>query len=73
MQASLPNTDGHIRAGMSFSVTLAFRVRTLPTVDPLSIQWSSDGAYVWKLIDGKVQKAMVEIIQRNTDGVLVKG
>jgi RND family efflux transporter MFP subunit len=73
VQASLPNPDGKIRAGMSFSVTMAFPGETFPTVDPLSIQWSSDGAYVWRYVDGKVQKAMVDIVQRNTDGVLVKG
>ncbi|HWA18090.1 MAG TPA: efflux RND transporter periplasmic adaptor subunit, partial [Devosia sp.] len=73
VQASLPNPDGKIRAGMSFSVTMGFPGETFPTVDPLSIQWSSEGAYVWRYVDGKVQKAMVDIVQRNTDGVLVKG
>ncbi|MEQ1769364.1 MAG: efflux RND transporter periplasmic adaptor subunit [Devosia sp.] len=73
VQASLPNPDGAIRAGMSFSVAMEFPGETFAAVDPLSIQWSSDGAYVWKFVDGKVAKAMVEIVQRNTDGVLVKG
>jgi RND family efflux transporter MFP subunit len=73
VQASLPNPDGKIRAGMSFSVTMEFPGETFAAVDPLSIQWSSDGAYVWKYVDGKVQRAMVDIVQRNTDGVLVKG
>jgi RND family efflux transporter MFP subunit len=73
VQATLPNSDGRIRPGMSFSVTLSFPGETFPAVDPLSLQWSSDGAYVWKMVDGKVHKAMVDIIQRNTDGVLVKG
>jgi RND family efflux transporter MFP subunit len=73
VQASLPNPDGMIRAGMSFSVTMSFPGESFPAVDPLSIQWSSDGAYVWKYVDGKVQKAMVDIVQRNTDGVLVRG
>jgi hypothetical protein len=34
--------------------------------------WSSDGAYVWKYADGKVAKVPIQIIQRNSDGVLVK-
>ncbi len=73
VQARIPNPDGAIRAGMSFSVTLAFPGETFASVDPLSIQWSSDGAYVWKVVDGKARKAMVSIIQRNSAGVLVTG
>ena len=73
VQATLPNPDGKIRPGMSFSVDMAFPGETFPAVDPLSIQWSNAGAYVWKIIDGKVQKGMVEIVQRNSDGVLVHG
>ena len=73
MQATLPNADGTIKSGMSFSVDMAFTGETFPNVDPLSIQWSNKGAYVWKVVDGKVVKGMVEIVQRNSDGVLVKG
>lgn len=73
VQAALPNADGTIRPGMSFSVAMAFPGQTFPAVDPLSIQWSNQGAYVWKIVDGTVHKGMVEIVQRNSDGVLVKG
>jgi RND family efflux transporter MFP subunit len=73
VQATLPNADGTIRPGMSFSVSMSFAGQTFPAVDPLAIQWSNEGAYVWKIVDGKVQKGMVEIVQRNSDGVLVSG
>jgi RND family efflux transporter MFP subunit len=73
VQATLPNEAGTIRPGMSFSVSMTFAGQTFPAVDPLSIQWSNEGAYVWKVVDGKVQKGMVEIVQRNSDGVLVSG
>ncbi len=73
VQATLPNPDGSIRPGMSFTVDMAFTGETFPSVDPLSIQWSNDGAYVWKIADAKAHKTMVEIVQRNSDGVLVKG
>jgi RND family efflux transporter MFP subunit len=73
VQATLPNEDGTIRPGMSFSVSMAFAGQTFPAVDPLSIQWSNEGAYVWKVTEGKVDRAMVEIVQRNSDGVLVEG
>lgn len=73
IQATLPNPDNIVRAGMSFSVDMSFPGETFTSVDPLSIQWSNTGAYVWKVVDGKAAKAMVDIIQRNSDGVLVKG
>ena len=73
VQAEIPNASGKLRPGMSFSVRLAFPGEQFPAVDPLSIQWSSDGAYVWKYADGKVERVLVEVIQRNSDGVLVQG
>jgi RND family efflux transporter MFP subunit len=73
VQATLPNPDGTIRPGMSFSVEMGFPGETFPVVDPLSIQWSNAGAYVWKIVDGKAERGMVEIVQRNSDGVLVHG
>lgn len=73
VQATLPNPDGVIRPGMSFSVDMTFPGQTFTSVDPLSIQWSNNGAYVWKVVDNKATKGMVSIIQRNSDGVLVDG
>ena len=73
VQATLPNPDALIKSGMSFSVDMTFPGETFPAVDPLSIQWSNSGAYVWKVVDNKAVKGMVEIVQRNSDGVLVKG
>lgn len=73
VQATLPNEAGTIRPGMSFSVNMTFAGQTFATVDPLSIQWANEGAYVWKVTDGTVDRAMVEIVQRNSDGVLVEG
>jgi RND family efflux transporter MFP subunit len=73
VQATLPNPDAVIKSGMSFSVDMTFPGETFAAVDPLSIQWSNSGAYVWKVVDNKAVKGMVEIVQRNSDGVLVKG
>lgn len=73
VQAKLPNPDGRIRPGMSFEVTMSFPGETFPAVNPLSIQWSADGAYVWQFADGKVTRALVQIVERNSGGVLVTG
>ena len=73
VQARIPNDDGRLRPGMSFSVSMTFPGEQFPSVDPLAIQWSAEGAYLWKYADGKVDRVPVAIIQRNSDGVLVKG
>jgi RND family efflux transporter MFP subunit len=72
VQAEIPNDDGTLRAGMSLTVSLRFPGEQFPTVNPLAILWSADGSYVWQYVDGKAQKTMAEIIQRNSDGVLVR-
>jgi len=72
VRASIPNEDGLMRAGMSFSVALDFPGEEYPTVNPLAILWSADGSFVWKYEDGKATKVMAEIVQRNSDGVLVR-
>ncbi|HTJ57104.1 MAG TPA: efflux RND transporter periplasmic adaptor subunit [Devosiaceae bacterium] len=74
VEAKIPNAAGQIKPGMSFSMSMKFPGDTYPSVDPLAVQWDSDGAYVWLLTpDSKVVKQKVQIIQRNSDGVLVKG
>lgn len=73
VEARIPNTENRMRAGMSFAVSMAFEGESFASVDPLAIQWSGEGAYVWAFSEGTVRKAMVRIIQRNSDGVLVEG
>lgn len=73
IRAVLDNGEDLLRPGMSFKVSLRFPGEVYPAVDPLAIQWSSDGAYVWKTVDDKSQKVPVHIIQRNSDYVLVTG
>lgn len=72
VQAEIPNPDGRLRAGMSFTVALAFPGEQYPAVNPLAILWSAQGSYVWKYQDGKATRVMAEIVQRNSDGVLVR-
>ncbi|WP_323013339.1 efflux RND transporter periplasmic adaptor subunit [Devosia sp.] len=72
VQAEIPNPDNALRAGMSFSVSLGFPGEVYPAVNPLAILWSAEGSYVWKYEDGKAVRVMAEIVQRNSDGVLVR-
>lgn len=71
IQASLDNAEDRLRAGMAFSVAMRFPGEAFPAVDPLAIQWSADGAYVWTDEAGKAAEVPVRIVQRNNDAVLV--
>jgi len=71
VQASIPNEKDTLRAGMSFRVEVRFPGDTYPSVDPLAIQWGTDGAFVWVIRDGKAKRTPVRIVQRNTETVLV--
>ncbi len=71
-QALVSNERDLLRAGMSFEVEMRFEGESYPSVDPLAIQWDSDGPYVWRVIDGKAGRVAIAIVQRNADRVLVK-
>ena len=73
VQASIDNTQDVLRAGMSFQVEMRFPGDTYPAVDPLAVQWGTDGAFVWVVDNGVARRVSVRIIQRNTDSVLVDG
>ena len=71
VQAEIPNDRDTLRAGMSFRISVEFPGDAYPSVDPLAIQWGTDGAFVWVIRDGKAKRTPVRIVQRNTESVLV--
>ena len=71
IQAAIANPDEALRAGMSFRVTMRFPGDVFVAVNPLAIQWGSDGAYIWSIDNGMGRRVPVRIIQRNTDTVLI--
>lgn len=71
VQAKVPNDGDTLRAGMSFKVEVRFPGETYPSVDPLAIQWGTDGSFVWVVRNGKAQRTPVAIVQRNTESVLI--
>ncbi len=72
VRAVIDNDGDTLRAGMSFQVGMKFPGDTYAAVGPLAIQWGSDGAFVWAVVDGKAKRTTVRIIQRNTESVLVE-
>mgnify|MGYP001799694223 CR=1 FL=1 len=74
VRATIDNADDLLRPGMAFSVSLSFDGDPYPSVDPLAVQWDEDGAYVWTVSeDQSAERTPVQIIQRNSDAVLVDG
>jgi RND family efflux transporter MFP subunit len=73
VQATLPNVDDRLRPGMAISLTIDLVGGDYPAIDPLAIQWGSNGAYVWVLRDGKAMQLPIRIMQRNADDALVEG
>jgi RND family efflux transporter MFP subunit len=71
VQARIDNAKDTLRAGMSFQVAMKFPGDSYPSVDPLAIQWGTDGAFVWAVRDGRAERTLVRIVQRNTESVLV--
>jgi RND family efflux transporter MFP subunit len=72
VQGQIDNAGDSLRAGQAFSVALSFPGENLPSVDPLAIQWSGEGSFVWVVREGGAQRVPVTIRQRNADSVLVE-
>jgi len=74
VQASVPNPDGRLISGMTFSVSLRIEGRKLPSMPGLAIQWDHNGAYVWRVgKDNKAVRVGVTIRRREDNMVSVEG
>ncbi|WP_028672027.1 efflux RND transporter periplasmic adaptor subunit [Saccharospirillum impatiens] len=72
VQALVDNEADQLRPGMSFVLEMRFPGDTFATVNPLAVQWRSEGSYVWRINDDdSAERVDVRIIQRNSDAVLV--
>ncbi|QBF32660.1 efflux RND transporter periplasmic adaptor subunit [Thalassococcus sp. S3] len=71
VQARVANDSDRLRGGMAFSVRMQLEGETLLAVDPLAVQWSGTGAFVWAVREGRVERVAVEIRQRNSDVVVI--
>ncbi|WP_245729480.1 efflux RND transporter periplasmic adaptor subunit [Salinihabitans flavidus] len=72
VQGRVENSEDLLRVGMAFEVEMSFPGETLVSIAPLALQWSSEGAFVWAVREGKAARVPVEIRQRNADSVLVE-
>jgi membrane fusion protein, multidrug efflux system len=73
VRALVPNEDDILRPGMSFAIRIALRGASYPSVPEVSVLWSRDGAYVWRVRGDTVEQVFVRIVRRNDARVLVEG
>ncbi len=73
VEARIPNPDGAIRPGTSFAVRLSFAGRAYPGIREVAVLWSRDGAYIWRVIEGRARKVFVKVVRRGAGRVLVDG
>ncbi len=73
IRAELPNPDDRLRAGMSFMVSLTLEGGEYPTIAELALLWERDGAYVWRVSNGKAEKVKVSVVKRVAGHILVDG
>jgi membrane fusion protein (multidrug efflux system) len=73
VDARLPNPDGRLRPGMLLTVTLATDVvRDAVVVPPLAVQVRGEQHFVYKVVDGKAQRAEVRLGQREPERVQIE-
>ncbi|MEM5518011.1 efflux RND transporter periplasmic adaptor subunit [Henriciella sp. AS95] len=72
VRATIDNSDDLLRPGMSFRISFEIPGESLPSVPEASIVWGGDGAYLWAVEDGRVERVPVTIVSRTEGKVLVR-
>lgn len=73
VQALIPNPEDRLKSGTSFEVSLRFHGKAYPGIREVAVLWSRDGAYLWRVVEGKADKVYVKIVRRDKGRVLVDG
>jgi RND family efflux transporter MFP subunit len=72
VEALLPNEDGALIPGSTFSISLDLSGRTAVKAPGLAVQWDRAGAYVWKVgADNTAERVPVVILKREAEYVLL--
>jgi len=72
VEATIPNDQNRLIAGMTFSVEVQIPGDKLPVVPGLAIQWDRSGAFVWAVENNAVKRVGVTIRRRENDTVAVE-
>ncbi len=73
VRALVSNSGDRFRPGMSFSVRLVLAGREYPAVAAVAVQWNREGAYVWRIRDGKAERVRVKVLKRSEGTMLLDG
>lgn len=72
-RALVDNQSDRLRPGMGFRVTKEIPGDPYPIMPEIAVQWGADGAFVWKIVDGRSERVAVNIVQRKEGKVMVDG
>ena len=72
VRAVLNNENDRFRPGMSFRVALAIEGEFYAVIPEAALMWGAEGAYVWRVNEGKAERVNVEIQQRRRGELLVE-
>lgn len=72
-EANMPNPEGRLLPGATYSVSVVLVGEPAPTVPALAVQWDRRGAHVWRIKhDDTVERVDVVIVKREGDQVALK-
>ena len=73
VRVAFPNTDDTLRPGASFRVRLELPGGTYVKAPELALQFASRSLYVWRVREGKVERAEVRLVRRLDGAALIEG
>lgn len=73
IRAEIANPEEAVRPGTSFAVNIKISGARYPKISEVALLWSRDGAYIWRVQNGKVNKVYVKVVRREGGKVLVDG
>lgn len=71
VRARIDNPEDRLRTGMSFTIRLPLSGERSPSVPSIAVQWDRRGAYVWRVLDGAVERVEVQVLKREDGWILV--
>lgn len=72
VRAQIPNPEQALTPGATFSIEVPADGEPTPVVPALAVQWSREGAFVWRIREDGVERVPVVIGKRDGDDVFVE-
>jgi RND family efflux transporter MFP subunit len=71
VRAEVDNGEGLLKPGMSFTVRLPLAGERFPSVPSIAVRWEREGAFVWRVVEGRAERVSVDVLKRSDGWVLV--